>query len=574
MELRRYLRVISLHRRLAALAFLVTGAATFVLVFLQPPVYESTGTSLIHPRVRDQGDAIDASDLLIRGVKIGETYATVARSRMIRDRAEATLDPDLKVSGITVVAEVVTDTNILSISTRGNDPVAAQALSTAVMDATMDYSISLDDAYVISPLDPPEVADSPVGPNKGLTIAIGLISASLLAVLAALFAEYLRGGLERRRSAEDDRTGLLNEGFLSKRLWEEISRADRTGRTFALASFRVGLRRSGDDDDGWRPPGDHDLRKIGELFPLTATPEVVIAHLGEGEFGAILPDMDGPAAYRMLARWEAGIGAVLEGRVPEATDPRFAEGVCLYRNQAFDGDREAVRLARQLTDREVATVVRGPHARAEVARHEPDRGEPDSDEPSRRRRVRHERVRHEPARPEAIHEQSDRPEPIRLEADQPQPDEPQSVPPPATRQRAPRSSGPRRAAPRVDEVVDDGDDPQTQAVEPERPSATRQRAPRSSGPRRAAPNVDEVVDVSDDAVEPERPPATQQRTTRSDNGPPRSTQEVDELVDVSDGGLDEPGAQTAEPEQPSDSGSAGERSEASNGKPRAETRRR
>jgi len=535
-ELRRYLRVISLHRRLAALAFLVTSALTVVLVFLQPPVYQSTGTSLIHPRVRDQGDAIDASDLLIRGVKIGETYATVARSSMIRDRAEATLDPGLKVSGITVAAEVVTDTNILSISTRGNDPVAAQALSTAVMDATVDYSISLNDAYVISPLDPPEVADSPVGPNKGLTIAIGVISALLLAVVAALFAEYLRGGLERRRSAEDDRTGLLNEGFLSRRLWEEISRADRTGRTFALASFRVGLRRSGDDDDGWRPPGDPDLRKIGELFPLTAAPEVVIAHLGEGEFGAILPDMDGPAAYRMLARWEAGISAVLEGRVPEAIDPRFAEGVCLYRNEAFDGDREAVRLARQLTDREVATVVRGQQPRADTAWHQLDRGEPDRGNPARLRRARHERVRHEP----------DRPEPIRVEPDRPEPDPAQPVPTPATRQRTTRSgSGPRRAAPKVDAVVDVSEDPGTQTAEPE------------------------------------RPPARQQRTTRSANGPPRSAQTVDELVDVSDDGSDmtgaptgEPRPSTAEPEAPTASGSTGERSEASNGKPRAATRRR
>jgi capsular polysaccharide biosynthesis protein len=529
-ELRRYLRVISRHRRLTALAFLVTSVATFVLVFLQPPVYESTGTALIHPRLRDQGDAIDASDLLIRGVKIGETYATVARSSMIRDRAEDTLDPDLKVSGIAVAAEVVTDTNVLSISARGTDPVAAQALSAAVMDATVNYSISLSDAYVISPLDAPEVADTPVGPNKGLTIAIGLILALLLAVVAALFAEYLRGGLERQSSAEDERTGLLNEGFLSKRLWEEISRADRTDRTFALASFRVGLRRSGDDDDGWRPPSDPDLRRIGELLPLTASPEVVIAHLGGGAFGAILPDMDRPAAYRMLARWEAGIGAVLDSHVPEAAiDPRFAEGICLYRSQAFDGDREAIRLARQLTDREVATVVRGPQARAETARHEPDRGEPDLGTRSGRARGRHEPIRLEP----------DRPEPIRLEPDGPEPDRQQPVRP-ARRQRTARTGGgSRRAAVEVDELVDVSDDTETQTAGPERPQAGRQRTANGGGSRRAAVKVDQTVDVSDDVS-------------------------------------DQPNAQMTRPEQPQTpaSGGAGQRSSASKGKPRAATPRR
>jgi capsular polysaccharide biosynthesis protein/GGDEF domain-containing protein len=357
-ELRRYFRVLQRRRRIGATAFLVTSVATFFLVLMQPAVYESRGTALLQPRLSGtEGDAIDASDLLVRGVKIAETYATVARSDHLRELAEASVDPAIDLSGITVGAEVVTDTNILSISARGKDPEAVQALSTAVMDSTVGYVSSLDEPYVISTLDEPKVGKDPVGPNKGVTIAIGVIFGMVLAVILALFAEYLGGGIGAEGISVDERTGLYNETYLRTRVREEMSRADRTGRSFSLAAFLVAIQQAGDEP--WRPPSDLDLQRIGELLPLTVREEVVIAHLGDGEFGALLPDMERPAADRTLARWEAGVSAVLDGhhQTSEFT-PGFAEGVSQYRDQAFDGDREAIRLARRLTDREAPTVVR------------------------------------------------------------------------------------------------------------------------------------------------------------------------------------------------------------------------
>jgi capsular polysaccharide biosynthesis protein/GGDEF domain-containing protein len=354
-ELRRYLRVLRRHWRLALIAFLVTSDTTLVLTLRQPTTYEATGSALIRPRSPGTADeAIDASDLLVQSVKIAETYATVARSEMIRDRAEADLDTWIDPSGVAIGAEVMTDTNVLSISARGTDPEAVHAMSEAVLDETVAYARSLNDAFLLYPLDEP-TTPNPVGPNKPLTIALGVIFGMILAIVLALFAEYLKGGIDPDGPLVDPRTGLHNEWYLRKRLHEEMRRADRTGRAFVLAAFRVTMRHAGDGEP-LRAPRDGDLRRIGELLQLTVPEDVVLAHLGSGEFGAILPDIDQPAADRIVARWEEGLLAVLYvlgdrvGALPYVT-----RSLCRYHDQRFVGDREARLTALSLSERASST---------------------------------------------------------------------------------------------------------------------------------------------------------------------------------------------------------------------------
>jgi hypothetical protein len=97
---------------------------------------------------------------------------------------------------------------------------------------------------------------------------------------------------------------------------------------------------------------------------LTVPDDVVLAHLGNGEFGAILIDVDGPVADRMLARWEEGLLAVLYALGDGAgADPHVTRSLCRYRDQRFVGGREARLTARSLSDRgssthEEATAIR------------------------------------------------------------------------------------------------------------------------------------------------------------------------------------------------------------------------
>jgi capsular polysaccharide biosynthesis protein len=363
MELKRYLRLVRRHPAVAVVAFLVTSALTMFLVSRQEPTWEATGTAMIKPSMQGTDPDVEdrrneANDILIRGVKIAETYATVARSELIRDLAERSVPSAIDVSGVSVDAEVVTDTNVLSFTAQGPDPEAAVALGQAVMDATIAHVRELNDAYVMLPLDPAEAGSDPVGPNKGLTIAIGAILGIVLAVVLALFAEYLSGTTEDTDDdvAVDERTGLHTTRYLRTRLREETSRADRTDGAFSLASFGVAVRAGA----GWRTLSDRELRKIGELLPMAVPSDVVLAHLGEGEFATLLPETDREGAERLLERWERIVGAVLEGFIADADAiPGFSHSVARYRDGVFDGDREAVRIARKMVGHSTPTVVRG-----------------------------------------------------------------------------------------------------------------------------------------------------------------------------------------------------------------------
>ena len=365
MELRRYLAVVQRHRMVAGAAFLVTAVLTVVLVWRQPAVWEATGTANITSNIRgtdpdSQDRKNEANDILMRGVKIGETYATIARSGSVRERAEATIPSGTDVSNVTVDVQVVTDTNVLSFVARGPDPEAAESLAQSVMAATITQVAGLHDAYQITPIDQPKAGSDPVGPKKGMTIILGLILGVILAVVLAFLAEYVNRDEETDvDTAVDPRTGLHTVSYFRSRLREEVSRADRAGGTFSLGSFAVALG-AGPGAETWRTPTDRELGRIGEVLPLTVRKDVVIAHLGDGAFGAILPDDDQSTAEETFQRWEAAVGAILEGFIadPDVVSG-FSHATAQYRDGTFDGDREAVRIARKMVGRSAPTVVRG-----------------------------------------------------------------------------------------------------------------------------------------------------------------------------------------------------------------------
>lgn len=355
MELKRYLRVLARHWWLAGIALNVTVLATLALVSAMPPVYESTGTLVLRPRLPGtESDAIDASDLLIRGVKIAETYATVAKSDLIRERAVAQLDPEIDPSGVKISAEVLTDTNVLSITASGSDAQAVQALSAAVMTATDDYVDSLEDAYLMVPLDAPTLPGSPVGPNRVLTIGIGGVLGLMLAVVLAMFAEYLRGDPRRDDPLKDASTRLHNARYLRERLHEEIKVSDRTRRTFALAVMRVAIGQAGDGGPR-RVPAPRFLRRIGELLRLAVADEVAVGYLGNGEFAAILPETESAEADELLVRWESSAIAVLEGQKPASSFPKVVAVCCRYAQGSFIGGHEAMLVFQRLLDEEDPT---------------------------------------------------------------------------------------------------------------------------------------------------------------------------------------------------------------------------
>jgi capsular polysaccharide biosynthesis protein len=203
MELRRYLQVCAHYWWLVALAFLATAASTIALVSSWETTYESSATVVVRTRFVEPDQGARAVDALIRGVTINTTYAEIADSRLVRDRAEARLSPEARQVDMSVTADVVTDTNIVTIRVRGPNADYAREFAAALSAETVAYVEGLTDIYRLEPLDPPTVGE-PVDARGPLTIAVGLVLGLVLGVGLALLAEYLRGGAPRPTGGHDN----------------------------------------------------------------------------------------------------------------------------------------------------------------------------------------------------------------------------------------------------------------------------------------------------------------------------------------------------------------------------------
>jgi capsular polysaccharide biosynthesis protein len=192
MELRRYLQVCTRYWWLVAIAFLVAGGVTVSRVRSREPVYESSATVVVRPRFVDSNQGARAVEALIRGVTINTTYAEIADSRLVRERAEDRLSPEVRRTPMSVETEVVTDTNIVAIRVKGPDATGARDLAAAISTETVSYVEMLVDLYRLEPLDPPRIAEGPSDARTPLTIAVGLTLGLMAGVSLALLAEYLR----------------------------------------------------------------------------------------------------------------------------------------------------------------------------------------------------------------------------------------------------------------------------------------------------------------------------------------------------------------------------------------------
>lgn len=189
MDLFSYLQVVRRRWVFALLGLALTTGLTAMFVDSRPPVYEARGTLVVRPRTVDPGDGLRAIETLTRGVEITSTFATIARSDLIKEHAQRRVGPGIDTSGLKVSSEVLTTTNIVEVTVSGRDPEAVHALATAVADETMDYVGDLQQAFELQILDAPELPDDPVAPNRPLLLGTGVVLGCGIGVLFAVLAE-------------------------------------------------------------------------------------------------------------------------------------------------------------------------------------------------------------------------------------------------------------------------------------------------------------------------------------------------------------------------------------------------
>jgi diguanylate cyclase (GGDEF)-like protein len=361
MELRQYLTIVMRHWRIVLLAVTVSLSASLFLVLQQPPVYESTGTFVVRPR--SGADEVQAFETLVRGVEINATYAAVARSSIIRQRAEDRLDRPVSKSDADVSAEAIAGVNIVSISVRARDPQLSKDFALAVGTETLAYVDGLKEIYQLTILDPPKVPSSPVGPNKVFTIGVGGVFGAMAGSGLALLAHYLRGSGGRRSvgGVFDPQTGLYNEAFFGMRLRQEASRASRTGHPVSVAVLKV-LQAHGNDGDRSRVPATRTLRGIGRMLQPTLREEDVLSSPERGTFAVVLPDTKASQAEGLMTDWRAAIHSTLDqGDNGSSSRLRASIGICELPSERFVGNREVLR------NTEILAWARHPAAEATPA---------------------------------------------------------------------------------------------------------------------------------------------------------------------------------------------------------------
>lgn len=191
MEIQHFLTVCRRWWWIVVAAFVVTVAATVALTGTPTRQYQSSSTFVIQPQAAQEDDQVKALDALVQGGMVSETYASIARSRLIRDRAEHALGGARRTQGTTVSAEVVTGTRLIRLTVGAKDPVLARRLADSVSHATISYVNGLGDTYRLDPLDPPTLPAHPLPTKRSITFLLGGILGLMLGLGLAYVADYV-----------------------------------------------------------------------------------------------------------------------------------------------------------------------------------------------------------------------------------------------------------------------------------------------------------------------------------------------------------------------------------------------
>ena len=191
MEMQRYLTVCRRWWWIVLAAFLVTILLTTVFIGSPASQYESNASFVIQPQALEEGDQVRALDALVQGGTVGETYASIARSKVIRTRAGESLSPRERGQDMVVTAEVVTGTRIIRVTVRSTNPVDAQRFAGAVSRETVAYVNGLNDNYRLDPLDSPTLPTHPLPTKRIVTLGLAGILGLMLGVALAFLADHL-----------------------------------------------------------------------------------------------------------------------------------------------------------------------------------------------------------------------------------------------------------------------------------------------------------------------------------------------------------------------------------------------
>lgn len=291
MEIKAYFKILIKRWWVLLLGLAIVVTATYIWTGMQEKVYQSEATFVLRPRsstVVVEDDFVKALDMVSRRVEINTTFAEVATSRLIKNRALAQLDsPDT--GNLSVSAVVVGGTNILSISVEGPDPVTTQEFCTLVGAETIQYVSELYDVFELQPLDPASFSKKPVRPTMALNLVIGSVLGLALGVGLALLIEFIKSPYEDPDTFNiiDRKTGAYNKSYFTLRLWQEMNQAKRHDYPLSLGLIKVEF----EEDEISRPEQVETMRVFKKLAESAMREGDILASINGDTFAMLCPYM-------------------------------------------------------------------------------------------------------------------------------------------------------------------------------------------------------------------------------------------------------------------------------------------
>jgi diguanylate cyclase (GGDEF)-like protein len=303
MELKAYIRIFLKYWYWLPICVVFTLLATFLFTLRQTEVYEANTTFVIRPHstLIVEDEFVKTLETLSRRVEINNTFAEVANSNLIKNKAAEDLAlSNSQKKSLSVSGRVLAGTNILAINVKGNDPELVRDFTETVSVETINFVNNLYDVFELEQLDQAVASSRPISPNMMLNLAVGLVLGVAIGLAIIYLADYLGGSVKTARYFDiiDPDTGIYTKDFFELRLRQEISRARRHGRPLSLAL--ITMKNYGIGNGAAASLKRELMPRIAVLFGPYLRDEDVLARFDTATFALMMPDISGELARRRV----------------------------------------------------------------------------------------------------------------------------------------------------------------------------------------------------------------------------------------------------------------------------------
>ncbi|MCB0190946.1 MAG: diguanylate cyclase [Anaerolineae bacterium] len=345
MELKRYVFIVKKRWWIVLVIVAATLVSTYFFSINQTLLYRTTTTFIMSPRLSsaftDDGEVVKAVDILSNRVQILTTYAEVAKSKLVKDKAIERLDLNsAERKGLSVQSGVVAGTNVLEISVQGPNPTIVRDFANVVAVETRIYVSNLYDVFELEPLDEAVLATKPFNSTLILNMVVGGILGLILGIVIAFLTEYFLGDVSEPVTLDiiDYESGAYNEAYFRLRLRQEMSRAKRNSYSFSLALIYVSCPEM---TNGTAPMNSIEtLRRIATTIGTNLHDEDILARYGETTFALLLFDIAGQSAKQLLQELQIKLETATQKLIENINDLNLqvTAGIVAYEDYDIEID--------------------------------------------------------------------------------------------------------------------------------------------------------------------------------------------------------------------------------------------